>query len=264
MIGTGLAILGAGALGAGASIWGANRAADAQTNAANQAAAVQAKGQADALAFQKDVYGNQLSNYNDYKNSFGETKNSLTPFVNNGINASNTLAGGLGGDLSAFYNSPDYQFALKGGSEALDNSAAAKGSAISGNQLRAQTEYGQGLATQNLQSYFQRLSGMAGQGIQAGGMLGQFAAGLGQTGSNIGNGIVGANAAANITGSNNIAQSNMAAGTAQASGYLGTVKGINSGLNSLSLYNQMGQSSYGGGGGGGGTGFSLSGTGGLY
>lgn len=245
MIGTGLAVLGAGLLGAGASVYGANKAASTQADAANQAAAIQAKGQADALGFQKDVYGNQLANFNDAKTNFGETKSNLQPFVNNGINASNTLASGLGGNLSTFYNSPDYQFALKGGSEALDNSAAAKGGALSGNQIRAQTEYGSGLATQNLQSYFQRLSGMAGQGIQAGGMLGQFGSSLGQTGSTLGNGVVGPNASTNIAGSNNVAQSTMAAGTADAAGTLGMVKGINSGLSSLSLYNQLGKSSYG-------------------
>lgn len=245
MIGTGLAILGAGILGAGASMYGANKAADTQAGAAREAAGIQAKGQADALAFQKDVYGNQLESY-------GATRGNMTPFINNGINASNTLAGGLGGDLSAFYNSPDYKFALRGGSEALDNSAAAKGGVLGGNQIRAQTEYGSGLATQNLQSYFQRLSGMAGQGIQAGGYLGQIGAGLG-------NGVVGANASTNITGSNNVAQSVMGAGTAEASGTLGMVKGFNSGLSSLSLYNQMGRSSYGGG-----TGLGLSNTGGLY
>jgi type II secretory pathway pseudopilin PulG len=216
MIGTGLAILGSGLLGAGASMYGASKAADAQKEAANQAAAVQAKGQADALAFQKDVYGNQKQNFED-------TKGYLSPYVNNGGNASNLLAEayGLSGktalgqnSLQAFQNSPDYQWALKGGSEALDNSAAAKGGALGGNQIRAQTEYGQGLATQNLQNYFQRLSGMAGQGIQAGGMLGQI-------GSTLGNGLVGANAAANITGSNNQAQSIMGAGTAEASGISG-------------------------------------------
>lgn len=235
MIGTGAAILGAGLLGAGASMWGANKAANTQADAAREAAAIQAKGQANALDFQKGVYGNQLESYTG-------TKSNLQPFVTNGINASNTLAGGLGGDLSTFYNSPDYKFALKGGSEALDNSAASKGGVLSGNQVRAQTEYGSGLATQNLQSYFARLSGMAGQGIQAGGALGQIGAG-------VGNGVVGANASTNILGSNNVAQSTMAAGTADASGTLGMVKGLNSGLSSLSLYNQMSKSSYGGGGG---------------
>lgn len=241
MIGTGLAILGAGALGAGASIWGANKAADAQKNAANQAASAQQQ----AMDYQKANYEKASGN--------------LDPFIKSGQGANSLLSAayGLGGDtalpdsvLARFMQSPDYQFALKGGSQALDNSAAAKGGVLGGNQIRAQTEYGSGLATQNLQNYFARLSGMSGQGIQAGGILGQIGTGSGNS--------VGASA-------NNMGNSLMAAGTADASGYLGTVKGLNSGLNSLSLYNQMSKSSYGGGFlPTGGTGFNLSGTGGLY
>lgn len=222
MIGTGLAILGAGLLGAGASMYGANKAAGAQSDAANKAAALQ----------QQQMQQNQQN---------------AVPFIEGGQKASGLLQSfyGLNGDqalnkgaLSAFQLSPDYQFALKGGSDALDNSAASKGGMISGNQMRAQTEYGAGLATQNLQNYMARLSGMAGQGIQAAGNV----------------------AGANTVGANNAGNSLMAAGTADASGILGMTKGFNSGLNSLSLYNQMGKSSYGGGG----TGLSLSGTGGLY
>lgn len=247
MIGTAAAVLGAGVLGAGASIWGANKAADAQKEAAEKAAAVQQQG----LDFQKGVFNTQKQNYDT-------ASGNLSPFINTGVGASNLLASayGLNGNaplgtnaLSAFFNSPDYQFALKGGTEALDNSAAAKGSVLSGNQVRAQTEYGQGLATQNLQSYFAKLAGLSQQGISAGGYLGQL-------GTNLGTGVSGQIGQS----ANNIANSTMAAGTAEASGILGTVKGINSGLNSLSLYNQMSKSSYGGGG----TGFSLTGTGGLY
>lgn len=239
MIGTGLAILGAGALGAGASMWGANKAADAQKEAADKAAAIQQQ----AMEYQKQNYEKASGN--------------LSPFINNGIGASNTLASayGLNGapplsdsTLQGFYNSPDYKFALKGGSEALDNSAAAKGGALGGNQIRAQTEYGQGLATQNLQNYFSKLSGMAGQGIQAGGYLGSIGA---STGTQVG------------ASANNIGNSTMAGGTAEAAGILGGVKGFQSGLNSLSLFNQMSKSSYGGNSVGG-TGLGLTGTGGLY
>jgi hypothetical protein len=66
---------------------------------------------------------------------------------------------------------------------------------------------------------------MAGQGITAAGTLGN-------------QGTVAAN---------NMGNSAMAAGTADASGILGMAKGVNAGLSSLSLYNQMGQSSFGGG-----------------
>jgi hypothetical protein len=91
-----------------------------------------------------------------------------------------------------------------------------------------------------------KLATMSGQGITAGGYLGSIGTGAGNS--------VGASA-------NNVGNSIMAAGTADASGTLGMVKGFNSGLNSLSLFNQMSKSSYSPTGG---TGFSLTGTGGLY
>jgi len=254
MIGTAAAVIGAGLLGAGASIYGANKAANTQKEAATQAAAVQQQG----LDFQKGVFNTQKQNYDT-------AAGNLDPFIKTGTGATNLLSSfyGLNGSnsalgdsaLAAFANSPDYKFAMKEGIGALDNSAASKGGLLSGNQLRAVTEYGSGLATQNLTNYLSRLSGMAGQGIQAGGTLGQL-------GTNLGTGVSGQVGQS----ANNIANSTMAAGTADASGILGTVKGINSGLNSLSLYNQMSKSSYGGGGflPTGGTGLSLTGTGGLY
>lgn len=220
MIGTGLAVLGTGLLGAGSSIYAANKASSAQKDAADKAAAAQQQ----ALEFQKANYEKSSAN--------------LSPFIQSGQGANNLLSSfyGINGDpalgenaLAAFARSPDYQFALREGIGALDNSAASKGSLLSGNQLRAVTEYGSGLATQNLGNYLARLSGMSGQGIQAGGILGNIGTGAGNS--------VG-------TTSANLGNAYMASGTADASGYLGTAKGINSGLNSLSLFNQMSQSAY--------------------
>lgn len=242
MIGTGLAILGAGILGAGATMYGASKAASAQEKAAAQAAAAQQQ----ALSFQRENYDKASGN--------------LNPFITTGQGANNLLASfyGLNGNpalgesaLAAFKSSPDYQFALKEGIGALDNSAAAKGGLLSGNQLRAVTEYGSGLATQNLSNYLARLSGLSDQGIRAGGILGQIGMG---TGANVN------------TASNKLGNAYMAEGTAEASGILGMTKGFQSGLNSLSLYNQMSQSAYKPTNylAGGGTGFSLTNTGGLY
>lgn len=236
MIGTGLAVLGTGLLSAGSSMYAANKASSAQKDAADKAAAAQQQ----ALEFQKANYEKSSAN--------------LSPFIQSGQGANNLLSSfyGLNGDtalgenaLAAFARSPDYQFALKEGIGALDNSAASKGSLLSGNQLRAVTEYGSGLATQNLSNYLTRLSGMSGQGIQAGGILGNIGTGAGNS--------VG-------TTSTNLGNAYMAGGTADASGYLGMAKGINSGLNTLSLFNQMSQSAYKPSG----TGLSLTNTGGLY
>jgi hypothetical protein len=186
----------------------------------------------------------------------------MQPFITGGQGASNLLQSfyGIGGGgphgtgggtplnqnaLNAFYQSPDYQFALKGGAEALNNSLAAKGGALGGNAIKAQSDYSSGLATQNLGNYLNRLSGMAGQGVQAAGGI----------------------ASPNTTGANNAGNDIMGAGTAQAAGGLGVAGAYNSSLNNyLTAYKSMGASSYGGGSGyaTGGSGLSLSGTGGLY
>jgi hypothetical protein len=122
---------------------------------------------------------------------------------------------------------------------------------ISGNQIQAQTQYGQGLATQNLQNYLGQLNTMSGQGVSA-------ASGIAQP---------------NTTGANNAGNDIMGAGTAQGAGALGIAGAGNQTLtNYLANYKQMSGTSYGSGGGGGatslspstGTGLSLSGTGGLY
>lgn len=241
MIATGTAILAAGALGAGASMYGANSAAKSQSSAAGQAAQAQQQ----AMQWQKDVYGN--------------TGGNLNPFITTGQGANSLLASmyGLNGDqalgenaLARFAESPDYKFAFQQGQAGLENSAAAKGGLLGGNQIRAQTEYGQGLATQNLGNYLTRLGGMSTQGQNAAAMLGQIGMG---TGAQIG------------AGATNLGNAYMAQGTADASGTLGMVKGFNSGLNSLSLYNQMGKSSYAGNLGSGGMGLPTgAATGGLY
>jgi hypothetical protein len=63
------------------------------------------------------------------------TRPTPIPFISAGTGATNLLKSfyGLGGDqalgagaLERFYQSPDYQFALKGGSDALNNSLAAR------------------------------------------------------------------------------------------------------------------------------------------
>lgn len=217
-------MMGAAAIGAGASIWGSSQAAKSQKNAAQQAAAQQAA----AMAYQKQIYGDAQGN--------------LNPFIQSGQGANNLLSSmyGLNGDkalgdnaLQRFYQSPDFQFALKGGGQALDNSAAARGGVLGGNQIRAQTDYGQGMATQNLGNYLGRLTGMSNQGQNAALGLGSIGNG---SGANVGN------------SANNIGNSLMAAGQADASGYIGMANGINNGLNNWATYSNLNKSSFGGGG----------------
>lgn len=80
------------------------------------------------------------------------------------VNALNR--GGTAGtpDYSAFYNSPDYAFALQQGQQQLDRSAASKGRLFSGQQMKASQQFGQGQAAQQYGNYFNRLASLAGIG----------------------------------------------------------------------------------------------------
>lgn len=211
MIGTGAAILGAALIGGGASIYGANKASSQQAKAGNQ-----------ALAFQQQVYG--------------ENKNNLAPWMESGKGANDLLSSfyGLNGTspalgdsaLARFKESPDYKFAFGEGMGALENSAAAKGGLLGGNQIRRTVEYGQGMASNNLSNYLARIGGISQQGLGAASALaGNGTAMSGQIGATMGN-----------------------IGQAQAAGTVGMANGVNSTLNNLLLYNQMGKSSFGGGG----------------
>lgn len=67
------------------------------------------------------------------------------------------LAKILSNDLYAYKDTPGYEFRLKQGQEALENSAAAKGGLFSGNTGIALQEYGQDYATSEYDNYLRRL-----------------------------------------------------------------------------------------------------------
>lgn len=134
-----------------------------QANAAKEASDQQAQAAANALGFQRKVYG--------------DVSAQLKPFVEGGTRAFNQLLSpyGIGpkGVIGApsgepgfnyFYNSPDYQFAFDQGNRAQQMNHAAQGNYLSGSQLRGGQEFGQGLATQQYGNYFNRLMGLATMG----------------------------------------------------------------------------------------------------
>lgn len=124
----------------------------------------------------------------------------------------NALAGP---DYSAFYESPDYQFRMKEGLNAVQGSAAALGGLYSGNAFRAITDYGSGVAAGEFGNYVNRQLALAGMGQTATTQAGNAAL---TTGANIGNLLVGQ-------------------GNARASGIIGQTNAITGGANDLaSLY----------------------------
>jgi hypothetical protein len=72
-----------------------------------------------------------------------------------------------GPDMSAFFESPGYQFRRQEGTRGLERSAAASGGAFSGNALRALAEFNSGLASDEFGNYVNQLAGIAGVGQTA-------------------------------------------------------------------------------------------------
>lgn len=110
-----------------------------------------------------------------------------------------------------YTTSPGYQFRFGEGIRAIDSGAASKGMLMSGGTLKDEMRFGQGLASQDYNDQFNRLSTLAGLGsasTTAGAQLGQ------QSAQNIGNLLT-------------------QQGNARASGYIGSANAINGGLQGL-------------------------------
>lgn len=146
-----------GGISAGGSLLGGM----SQASAAKDASAQQAQAAQQALNFQKHVYN--------------ESQQNFRPYLQTGEGALHQLAGlyGLPGGTSgtpgmqnfnAFTQSPDYQFAQQQGNLAIQRSGAAQGNYLSGGQIKAGEQFGQGLASQQYGNYFNRLMGLATMG----------------------------------------------------------------------------------------------------
>lgn len=222
----------AAGVGAAGSIGGALiQSGAAKSAAATQAAAAQQAEQTQVQATNTSLQ--QLAPYNQigtgaanslanlYGIPYAATSNGQSSTSPSGIvtpaniNASASSPGGAGAfsqAYNAFTQSPTYQFAFQQGLQALQRSAAAGGSLISGGQLKAGTEFGQGLASQQLGNYTTGLQSLASMGQNA-------AAGQ---------------ASNSLAGANSVANSQQAAGQASASGTVGSANALAGGLGGVS------------------------------
>jgi hypothetical protein len=116
-----------------------------------------------------------------------------------------------GPDMSAFFESPGYQFRRQEGTRGLERSAASRGGAFSGNALRALAEFNSGLASQEFGNYFNQLASIAG---------------IGQTATN-------QTAAYGAQHADNAGRNALAAGEARASGIIGQGNAIGQGVSDL-------------------------------
>lgn len=227
-LGTGLAIAGVGASIGGAAIasHGATSAANTQAKAATDAATLQ-KQAADAdLAFQKQQY------------SDAQTREA--PYIASGTAALgqlNAMPGFQAPTAADAQNDPGYAFRIAQGQKAIENSAAAKGTALGGGELKSLDSYTQGAASDEYSNVYARRFN------EYNNQFNQLAskAGLGQTATGTLD-TIGSNAATQsgntlVSSANSQAQEMNNAAAARASGYvnssnaLGTA--VKSGTNSI-------------------------------
>jgi hypothetical protein len=121
--------------------------------------------------------GGALGNYMGYQN-----------YVKNFQPTAASGGGMAGPDYSSFYQSPDYNFRRTEGTRGIEQSAAARGGAFSGNALKALNQYNSNLAAGEFGNWWNRQAGLAGIGQNATNTL----ANAGQaSATNIGNAMIG-------------------------------------------------------------------------
>ncbi len=147
------------AIAAGATLVGSKLQSDAAKKSANKAA--NAAGASSAQLQQ----------------NYDKTEANLQPYADAGKSALYGLAALNNGDYSDFKESPDYQFSLTQGLQGLDRSAAARGSLFSGGHSADITNYAEGLANQNYNSYYNKLAGLAQLGQSSATSLGSIGTG---------------------------------------------------------------------------------------
>lgn len=131
------AVIGSSVIGAGASIWGANKAADTQSKNADRVAAMQ-------------------------QEQYQQTRSDLAPYRAMGEDAGGRLTNRLS-ELTTpisvnpndFLNSDYYKFLEKQGQRAVTNSSAARGLASSGAALKGAAAFSKGLNSQEWMNNFQ-------------------------------------------------------------------------------------------------------------
>ncbi len=213
-----------------AGVGGAMIASNGAQSAANT--------QANAATYNENnmlAAGNNASNMD--LGAIGQANSYFQPYANLG----NTSAAGMqnlltgmnnGQAMSALQNMPGYQFELQQGLEATQNGFAAQGLGSSGAAMKGAGNYAQGLASSDLNNYYNQLMGGVNVGANAASNMSQNTANLTQAAAN-----------ARMGAATNAASLGMAGATAQASGQIGSANALAGGLtnaaNSYTNYSLM-------------------------
>lgn len=210
MVGATAAIVGGSIIGAGASIYSSKKASKAQKQAAQESAALEREN----IALQREIFNQQ--------------REDLAPWRQAGAGALSQLVAELPSltaapDASQFREDPGYQFAFDQGQQAVERSAAARGTLNSGGTLKSLLRYGQGMADQQYGTWWDRQRAVQGDRYNR---LANIA-GVGQTATTQTNQAaqsMGAQIGGSLSG---IANAAMQGGNARASGYAAMGQGVN-------------------------------------
>lgn len=103
---------------------------------------------------------------------FDITQQNQQPWLQAGQNALTQQQALMNGDFSGFYQSPDYQYALDSGLQAVNRGAI--GNLSGGGTAADLVTFGEGLASQNYNNYYNRLAGMSNTGQTTANNLAQY------------------------------------------------------------------------------------------
>lgn len=245
-----------GAVGSiGSSLIGANaaeNAASTQANSANQAQQLQATEAQNALNFQQQTYNQGQANEAPYLAAGGNALNALQYGLGTGgtANGSDVAGGSLLTPYSGTFtaptalteqNDPGYQARLQLGTDAIQKSAAARGSVVTGGTAKALDTYGQDYASNEYSNVYNRAltdyttnynAYNTNQTNQYNKLAALTGAGQATAANTAQQGQAAANATSNIdltTGAQQ-GQDLQNAGAATASGYVGAANAYSSGL----------------------------------
>jgi hypothetical protein len=158
-IAIGAGVSAAGAIGGAAiSANAAGNAAQTQATAAENAQELQAQEAQNALNFQEQEWNTQQANMAPWLKEGGTALSNLSALLNTpGQGLLTPWTQEFNAPTAATeQNDPGYQFRLNQGEGALERSAAANGSLLSGNTLEAQQEFGQNYASNEYQNVYNR------------------------------------------------------------------------------------------------------------
>ena len=211
-----VAVIGAGAVGAASTAYSANKAAKAQTDAANKAADIS-----------MSMYDTTRGDLSPYRDIGGQAATDMSRRLAD-------LTAPIVMDQATLEKTPGYQFTKEQGLKAVQNSAAARGLGTSGAALKGAATFATGLANNTYQNQFanavtnqtnayNRLKGLIDVGENASAQTGTFGQGA----------------------ANTAASAAVGAGNAQANAANATGNAITGALNNTGAY--LAKSLYGGG-----------------